>query len=61
MTTDINLIKQKLEELQTLRSSIVKELKDGFSDMLKPILSKFNTVSGIWWTQYTPYFNDGDT
>lgn len=29
--------------------------------MFQPLLSKFNKVDAISWTQYTPYFNDGDT
>lgn len=59
---------EKLEEL-TKRQAEIKEAKNEilnlsaniFEDFYKYIFEKYPTLESFGWTQYTPYFNDGDT
>lgn len=43
----------------------IKALQAEAAEQIKPLLQQFITdnpqVSKVFWTQYTPYFNDGDT
>jgi len=53
------------EELKVLKKAYDEKLrKEGeaaVKDAFKDIFDKFPELEMIWWTQYTPYFNDGDT
>jgi hypothetical protein len=59
---------EKLEEL-TKRQAEIKEAKNEilnlsaniFEDFYKYIFEKYPTLESFGWSQYTPYFNDGDT
>ncbi len=49
-----NLRKQELQkELDAINQEI-------FADMSKELFAKFPSLDSFTWTQYTPYFNDGD-
>ena len=54
----------KLEELKKrhaeLREQITEESKAAFKEMSAGIFAEFPAVERFSWTQYTPYFNDGD-
>lgn len=59
---------QKLKELKERQSQIsdikkeVLDLSSGiFEDFYKYIFEKYPTLESFGWSQYTPYFNDGDT
>ena len=59
---------EKLKELKERQSQIsdikkqVLDLSSGiFEDFYKYIFEKYPTLESFGWTQYTPYFNDGDT
>jgi hypothetical protein len=56
---------EKLKERQSQISDIKKEVLDlssgVFEDFYKYIFEKYTTLESFGWTQYTPYFNDGDT
>jgi hypothetical protein len=56
---------EKLKERQSQISDIKKEVLDLssgiFEDFYKYIFEKYTTLESFGWTQYTPYFNDGDT
>jgi hypothetical protein len=59
---------EKLKELKEKQSQIsdikkqVLDLSSGiFEDFYKYIFEKYPTLESFGWTQYTPYFNDGDT
>ena len=59
---------QKLEKLKERQSQIsdikkqVLDLSSGiFEDFYKYIFEKYPTLESFGWSQYTPYFNDGDT
>jgi len=56
---------EKLKERQSQISDIKKEVLDLssgiFEDFYKYIFEKYPTLESFGWSQYTPYFNDGDT
>lgn len=55
----------KIEELKTQFEAAVARMKDEGESALKEcfadLFTRFPKVSAVRWTQYTPYFNDGDT
>ena len=55
---------QVLKEIQKEHTKILKEMKEKVQKQLKPVLKDFMNshpnIKAIGWTQYTPYFNDGD-
>lgn len=57
MVTKMESFVKKIEELN-------KELKEGFKDALKEssdaLFLKYPKLESFSWTQYTPYFNDGE-
>jgi hypothetical protein len=57
-------IKKQLEgisgELDSLNKA-KKELGDKTLRILKELINKSDLIDAVRWTQYTPYFNDGDT
>ncbi len=53
-------IKTSIAEFDEKRKALLGELKNDFGPMLKPLFDKYPDVEDISWTQYTPYFNDGD-
>jgi hypothetical protein len=54
-------IKKELEEFDKKRKGLVEELRKQFPLMFLPLFEKTEVIESIGWTQYTPYFNDGDT
>lgn len=50
--------KKIVNEARAEASQIVKE---AFSEMVKPVFESNPGLKGFRWTQYTPYFNDGDS
>lgn len=58
----VEKIKSHIAEIKAKKEELVNELKKEFAPMLKPLFDKSNgKITSIGWTQYTPYFNDGDT
>lgn len=54
-------VKLKIEEINKQRESLLSDLRQDFAPMLKPIFDESKgKINSIGWTQYTPYFNDGD-
>lgn len=44
------------------RDQLRKQLKDVFAAAIKELFDKYPLhLAQIYWTQYTPYFNDGDS
>lgn len=54
-------LRQKNSELSKLKSEILNISSDIFEDFYKYIFDKYPTLESFGWTQYTPYFNDGET
>lgn len=51
-------------ELKEMKSAYDRKLKEegeaAVKDAFKDVFDKFPEIRSIMWTQYTPYFNDGD-
>lgn len=58
-------MKTKLQKLsasiQKARDQVRKAGGEAFYEEFKPLFEKYPEVETVSWTQYTPYFNDGDT
>lgn len=49
------------EEQKALRAKFQEKAQELFKETTKEFFEKNPCVTAIIWTQYTPYFNDGDT
>lgn len=58
--TATNLVKSKVEELKKVREEAVKVIRENFKDLFIEFFEKHPAVECVSWTQYTPYFMDGD-
>lgn len=47
-------------EVERLRNEMALVAKDVILDSIRPIFEKYPELQSVSWTQYTPYFNDGD-
>jgi hypothetical protein len=47
-------------QVKTLKSETAAQLKMIMAEMFQSFFAAFPDVKTIHWTQYTPYFNDGD-
>lgn len=56
----IEKIKGEFTAFAEKKKALSDELKKDFPAILKPLFDKYPSVEKIRWTQYTPYFNDGD-
>lgn len=56
----IDNIKQEFKVFEDKKKLMVKELRKQFPEILKPLFEKSKIIDSIGWTQYTPYFNDGE-
>lgn len=50
-------VKNRITEL---RAEALKESKKLFAGYSKQLFDRYPFVTAVGWTQYTPYFNDGD-
>ena len=57
-------LRQKFQELQDKMEILRVEMKQTgrklFSEASQNLFDKYPTLESFSWTQYTPYFNDGD-
>ncbi len=62
---DVNEKLKELKESQKKISEIKKEIVEKSSSLIedfsKNVFLKYPKLESFGWTQYTPYFNDGDT
>jgi len=57
----IEQIKEKIAAIQKQKEELTAQLRNDFAPMLKPLFEKTNgKIKSIGWSQYTPYFNDGE-
>ena len=55
-------LRKKIKAFEQTRKDLTKTLKTELTSILKDeIWDKFPKLESFAWTQYTPYFNDGDT
>lgn len=57
----VDKIKAEFKEFENKKQVLIEELRKDFPNLLKPLFDKSKKIDYISWTQYTPYFNDGDT
>lgn len=57
----IEKLKLKQEEIAKTKLELQKESELVFDDFCKQVWEKYPLLESFGWTQYTPYFNDGDT
>ena len=57
----LKVLNQKQEEIKKLKDQMIEESKIVFTDLSKDIFVDHPKVKSFGWTQYTLYFNDGDT
>jgi hypothetical protein len=60
MSEVLNKIRRELDAFAETKKALVAELRNEFPNMFKDIISKAETFETLSWTQYTPYFNDGE-
>lgn len=59
--TSLETIKAKISEINAKKQELVADLRKDFAPILKPLFEKSNgKIKSFGWTQYNPYFNDGD-
>lgn len=54
------ILKEKQKEIQILKNEMLEESKKIFTEVSKSIFEDNPKIKSFSWTQYTPYFNDGD-
>ena len=53
-------IKIKIAEIEEKKQSMLAELQKEFPSILAPFFEANTSIQSIGWSQYTPYFNDGE-
>lgn len=61
MKDKLELLKEKQSQISNLKNDVIDLSSGIFEDFYKYIFEKYPTLESFGWTQYTPYFNDGDT
>lgn len=57
----IEKIKAELAAFEEKKRAFVAELRKDFPTMFTELFAQAPKLKSVSWTQYTPYFNDGDT
>lgn len=60
MVEKLEIIKQKKLEIESLRNELDEISQSSFDEFRCYIFDKYSQLESFGWTQYTPYFNDGD-
>ena len=55
-----NKIAEQNARLEEMRQAHMKELQGDFNNIIKLFFEECPKVQAVVWSQYTPYFNDGD-
>jgi hypothetical protein len=53
-------LKEKQSKISDIKKEVVDLSSNIFEDFYKYIFEKYPKLESFGWTQYTPYFNDGD-
>jgi len=60
MSEILNKIKAELDIFAAKKKELVEELRKQFPALFAEQFSKSKCIESISWSQYTPYFNDGE-
>ena len=55
------ILREKQEEIRKMKKEMLEASSKIFTELTKTIFEDHPKVESFGWTQYTPYFNDGDT
>lgn len=55
-----NKIAEQNAKIEAMRKAHMKELQGDFNEIIKLFFEECPKVQAVVWSQYTPYFNDGD-
>ena len=58
---NLEALKEKKKEIAKLKAEAQTMASEAFDSFCKQIFEKHPKVESFGWSQYTPYFNDGDT
>ena len=53
-------LNDKLKEFEKQKQNLIKALRKDLKGVLKELFANIPEIKTIYWTQYTPYFMDGD-
>ena len=59
--TTLEKIKAELAAFEEKKKTFTEELQKEFPSMFKELFEKSDKIQSFGWTQYTPFFNDGDS
>ena len=57
----LNEINSAYIAFEQKKKQLTAELLEEFPKIFAPLFNQCPRLAGFWWSQYTPYFNDGDT
>ena len=60
MSEILNKIKAELDIFEAKKQELVRELRKEFPQLFLEQFQKSKCIESVSWTQYTPYFNDGE-
>lgn len=60
MSKLMNKFEEMQSEMASVRAKFQEQAQELFKEITKEVFEKNPAVTAIIWTQYTPYFNDGD-
>lgn len=61
MTNKINKVQELNATIKELNNQRQQLINDGIiNELIKPLFDNLPDIKMVAWTQYTPYFNDGD-
>lgn len=55
-----NKIAEQNAKLEEMRKAHMKSIQTDFNEIIKLFFDECPKIQAVIWTQYTPYFNDGD-
>lgn len=56
-----SVLREKQEEIKKLKKEMLEASNKIFTELTKSIFEEHPKVKSFGWSQYTPYFNDGET
>lgn len=54
------MFKQLVKQFEEMKAEMTKTLQDEVKEAFEEIFEAYPEINAVTWTQYTPYFNDGD-
>lgn len=64
MTNNLDFLKdieKNVQEIKSIQQALVDKLKPRFKELFEPSFAAIPELKQFEWTQYTPFFNDGDS